>query len=63
MTIAFFGRVRSGHIERKERSASERWMSDRYSSWNRWFDRLEDLLVEGNQANNGNSSCASQLPV
>ena len=64
MTIAFFGRVRSYHIERKERPEAEQWLADRSSNWNHWFDRLDDLLVaEVNQFKSGNVACASQLPV
>jgi hypothetical protein len=64
MTIAFFGRVRSSHIESKERPAANQWLVDRCSNWNRWFDRLDDLLaIESNQAKRANARCPSRLPV
>jgi hypothetical protein len=64
MTIAFFGRVRSSHIERKDRSVKDQRLADRRLNWDRWFDRLDDLLVvEVNQAKNAGARCPSQLPV
>jgi hypothetical protein len=63
MTIAFFGQVRSGHVEHKERPLTNQWLADRCSNWDHWFDRLDDLLAEGNQAKSVHASCASRLPV
>jgi DNA-binding transcriptional ArsR family regulator len=40
------GRVRTCRIEPAGLSAAEQWIADRRSMWERWLDRLGDLLAE-----------------
>jgi DNA-binding transcriptional ArsR family regulator len=40
------GRVRTCRIEPAGLSVAERWLDDRRATWERWFDRLGDLLAE-----------------
>ncbi|MGA8103975.1 MAG: metalloregulator ArsR/SmtB family transcription factor [Candidatus Acidiferrales bacterium] len=43
------GRVRTCSIEPRGLTVAERWIEDRRSLWERRFDRLGDLLAEGDE--------------
>jgi DNA-binding transcriptional ArsR family regulator len=43
------GRVRTCSIELRGLTVAERWIEDRRSLWERRFDRLGDLLAEGDE--------------